>query len=663
METTWHNDRQNGGYIVPRDIKGFLESKNIAEMLDSDLRANIGARVVDDYEMDKQSRSAWEERNDNSRKLATQVLEAKNTPFDNAANIKYPLLSMSCVQFSARAYPNIVKGRNVAKCKVIGEDPGGMKAGKADRTSAHMNYQLLDEMQEWETETDRMLTALPVEGCEFKKTYFDPVLGRNVSELVRPYDLVMKYKTKSLEKAVRITQHIYWTKNEAIEKIRAGEWLDIEKDMGFPPTQEGDSRQDEDAPHLFLEQHRYWDLDDDGYQEPYIVTVHYESQKVVRIKARWDVDSIQFNKAGKVIKIAPTHYFTKYYFMPSIDGSIYEMGFGDLLGPINETINTSTNQLLDSGTRKNTGGGFIGKEALGKGKEAGIITFQPGEWKVVNYRGDDIRKALVPLDWPDPSPVLFNLLGMMVEAGEKLATVTDPLLGEQPPANTPVGTTLALIEQGLKVFTAIYKRIHKSLKDELRKLFRLNRIYLNPQTYFTALDSDKPQQVLQQDYDEKSLDIIPVSDPNEVTDVLKMAKVQMLQSIPGLDQGKVADYALQASNIPDYKDFMPKEPPQPPPEIQIKMKEVQIKEAHLQLDAVKAEAEMLEMRSAAALNIAKAQGVSGKLSVEKQKNLLEHMDRQAEVRMETILGRAKVAVENKKAEKEAKSGSTKTESK
>jgi len=634
---------------MPKDINGFLETANIGELLDRTDLDRIGQRVYEDYEMDKESRADWEERNKNNMKLATQVLEPKNTPWPGASNIKYPLLSTACVQFAARAYPNLVTGRGIAKCKVIGDDPGGAKAGKGDRVQQHMNYQLLEEMTEWESEMDRLLTALPVEGCEFKKSYFDPVLGRNLSLLVRPERLILPYKAESLEKSPRATEQIYWTRNEAIEFMRGGLWLDIEDELKTPPpTKEGESKQDEDAPHLFLEQHRFLDLDGDGYQEPYIVTIHEQSKKVVRIRARFKKEDVKFSR-NKVMRINPRLFYTKYYFMPSLDGSVYEMGFGDLLGPINETINTSINQLLDAGTLANMQGGFIGKEALGK--NSGPIKFTPGEWKPVNFRGDDIRKALVPMAFKGPDSTLFNLLGLMVESGEKLATVTDPMLGEAPPANTPVGTTLALIEQGMKVFTAIYKRIHRSFGEELKKLFKLNRLYLNPQTYFRVLD-DK-QAIAQQDYDESQLDIVPVSDPNEVTDVLKMTRAQVLQSMgPALDQGKVIDYALQAANIPDYKEFKRTEPPEPPLEMQIKQKEVEIKAAHFQLDAAKAEAEMLELRSQAALNIAKAGGVDTKNSVDKQKNLLEHMDRQAEMRIEAAVDREKIRADREKAAKE-----------
>lgn len=638
---------------MPKDINGFLETANIAKLLDQTDLDQIGQRVHEDYEMDKESRSEWEERNKNNMKLATQVLEPKNTPWPGASNIKYPLLSTACVQFAARAYPNLVSGRGLAKCKVVGDDVGGIKAGKGVRVQEHMNYQLLEEMVEWESEMDRLLTALPVEGCEFKKSYFDPVLGRNLSLLVRPERLILPYKAESLEKSPRATEQIYWTRNEAIEFMRGGLWLDIENEvMQAPPPDEekGGSKPDEDAPHLFLEQHRFLDLDGDGYQEPYIVTIHEQSKKVVRIRARFKAEDVKFaNSKGKVMRINPRMFYTKYYFMPSLDGSVYEMGFGDLLGPINETINTTINQLLDAGTLANMQGGFVGKEALGK--NAGPLKFTPGEWKPVNFRGDDIRKALVPLQFKGPDATLFNLLGLMVESGEKLATVTDPLLGEAPPANTPVGTTLALIEQGMKVFTAIYKRIHRSFGEELKKLFRLNRLYLNPQMYFTVLDNKKA--VAQQDYDESQIDIVPVSDPNEVTDVLKMTRAQVLQSMgPALDQGKVIDYALQAANIPDYEEFKRQKPPDPPLEIQIKAKEVAVKEAHLQIDAAVAEAEMVEIRSRAALNIAKAGGVDVKNSVDKQKNLLEHMDRQAELRVEAAVEREKIRADKEKAAKE-----------
>jgi hypothetical protein len=207
-----------------------------------------------------------------------------------------------------------------------------------------------------------------------------------------------------------------------------------------------------------------WDLDDDGYPEPYCVTVHKETRKVVRIKARFDADGVTTNAQGEVVRIEPLKYVTKYGFMPSVDGSYYDVGFGLLLEAINETVNSTINQLMDAGHLANTQGGFIG---AGVSIKSGALKFAPGEWKKVEATGVDLKNSIVPLPIKEPSAVLFNLLGMLIEAAKEISATKDILTGETNQAQQPVGTTLAMIEQGLKVYTAIIKRVHRALKAEL----------------------------------------------------------------------------------------------------------------------------------------------------------------------------------------------------
>jgi len=321
-----------------------------------------------------------------------------------------------------------------------------------------MSYQLLEQMEEWEEETDKLLVALPVAGCMFRKTYYCPVKKRNVSEVKFPTDIVVDYYAKSIESANRVSDTYDLYPNDIEERIRSGIFSDFEyaeksersgEKTDGAGTTETPPASDVDAPHEFIEQHRWWDLDDDGYQEPYIVTVHRATQEVVRIVARYAAEGIEVNEKGRISSIKPIHYITKYGFIPAMDGGFYDIGFGQLLLPANKTINTVINQLLDAGTMSNVQGGFLGKGiTLGRGKSAGPLTFELGEWKQVNIPGDDLRKGIVPLPMKEPSMVLFQLLGLMIESGEKLSSVSDAMTGVSPGSNVPATSTLALIEQG-----------------------------------------------------------------------------------------------------------------------------------------------------------------------------------------------------------------------
>lgn len=599
------------------DLNIFFSSTNIAENLDNKLLDDIGQKIRKDYDIDKKSREEWEQRNREAIKLAAQIYEKKNFPFENAANIKFPILTIAIIQFAARAYPSLIRGRNIVKAKVTGSDPDGAKAGKAQRVATHMNYQLLEEMEEWEEDTDVLLFILALLGCGFKKTYFDSALGRNVSEFINPKDFVVYYYTKNLEKAPRSTHKYRITPNEIVEKVRSGIFRDIEYGSANVVKESDDedeqqSPEEEDASHLFLEQHTFWDLDDDGYKEPYIITLHAETDKVVRIVARWDAEGIQTNAKGQISRIQPVQYFTKFPFMPAIDGGFYGLGFGSLLSPINETVNTTINQLLDAGTSDNAGGGFLGK---GVNLPSGNLYFQLGEWKKLNYSGDDIRKAIVPKPKIEPSQVLYMLLGTMLEASDKLSSVADVLTGEQPRANMPATSVLALIEQGLKVFSSIHKRLHRSLKYEFRKLFRLNSLFLEEDTYFTVMDEEKA--VKRSDYDLKSLDVQPVSEPTEISDTQRIMKAQALMGYLGMgyNDNEIRRRNLEALQIPDYAEIMQGPEKQPPdPKTMLELQKLELERDRFELDIAeaqgrirKAEAEAIKARADAIKAIAEAE--------------------------------------------------------
>ena len=590
----------NGAFIVPR--------ANIATELNDEQLLEIGNKVYDEYEIDKLSRKDWEVRLEEIFKLAEQISYEKRHSETPRSNIKYPILATAALSFSARAYPNIVKGSNVVKHQVVGNDIGGIKASRGERVTHHMNYQIIEQMNGWEDEMDQLLINLALVGTAFKKTYYDPVDNINVSELVFANDLVVNYNVKSIDTARRITHVIELHPNDIIERIRSDTFLDFDLDATNAGRKDqdnpSDDQNDPDLPHTFLEQHRWLDLDDDGYQEPYIVTVHRDSKKVVRIVPRFDFNTIQLNNDSEIIRIVADQYFTQFTFLPAFDGNFYRMGFGALLyAPVN-IINTIFNQLLDAGTLANRQGGFLGQGIkLKPGMGHGTLTFQQAEWKQISFMGDDIRRQIFALPLKEPSPVLFQLLGLMLEATKELASQADVLTGEHPKGNVPATTTLALIEQGLKIFTAIYKRVYRSLKSEFKKLRKLNYLYLSAEEYNNIIDYSKQVQdpqtgqvVLQQviidpkeDYSDMWMDIIPVSGAADVSDTQRIIKAQALLEMrgQGLNDDAINKRYLEALQIPDVSELLPPENAQPPPDpkIVIEEKKLELKMIELEIEA------------------------------------------------------------------------------
>ncbi len=621
------DENKNVTKLPNAQLLKWIDAKNIADDLDEEELDEIGARVKEEFEIDDRSRSEWMEKTKKAMDLALQVTSEKVYPWPKASNVIFPLMTNAATQFAARAYPAIINGRNVVKGVILGTDDGdpaldaqgqpmqgpmgplwleppGSKRLRADRIAQHMSFQLLDEMPEWEVETDKLLHIIPIVGCVFRKTYFDPTKGRNVSLMVLAQNLVVNYNAKSLDLAPRISEEIKFYRREIDEFERAGLFREIVYSTS------PDSMGDNDAPVEFVEQHRFWDLDGDGYTEPYIITVDKQTSQVVRIVARYDADGIKV-KGNKILKIDPVQYFTQYNFLPSFDAGIYGVGFGQILAPVNAAVNTSLNQLIDAGHLQNTGGGFIGK---GLSMNTGAIRFQPGEFKMVNVSGATVKESVVPLDFRGPSPTLFNLLGLLIEAGKDIAAIKDVLTGEQQNGNVPATTTMALIEQGLKVFTGIYKRVYLSLKEEYKKLYRLNRIYLTEEASYRLGNDWK--KVTRTDYEEGA-GVEPVSDPTMVSDFQRMSRAQFLlatmeQMGQVMNPQEVIKRVLDAANI-ENPDRIINQNPQPPPEIMLKQQEMQIKGVHAKATEMKDTAQailfMAQAKAAAGENELESAGM------------------------------------------------------
>lgn len=583
-----------------RDTKGLkleeilANTTNIASSLDDETLQSIGNIVVSGYETDLDSRKMWEKDLKVWTELALQVSSTKTYPWPDAANIKYPLLATAAMQFAARAYPTLVPSNGqIVKCRVIGYDPTGQKAQRAERISKHMSYQVLNEMPDWEEDMDKLLIALPIAGTCFKKTYWDSVKQRNCSKLVLPKFLVVNYWARNLEDAERVTEILYQSKRYVKEQQNQSIYLDIP--LGDPQTDTLDvstsvnsinqiaMENDETTPYTMLEQHAYLDLDKDGYSEPYIITVELFTKKVLRITPRFSEDTILVNENKKVVKIDAKQYYTKYSFVPNPDGGFYDIGFGRLLGSLNNSANTLINQIVDAGSLSNLQAGFIGK---GLRVRMGDVKFSPGQWVAVNATGDDIKKQIFPLPVREPSSVLFQLLDLLLKSGKELASVAEIFVGKMPGQNTPATTTMATIEQGMKVFTAVYKRVYRALTSEFRKLYTLNKEYLNPETEISVLD----QPIEQSDYLGPEDDVYPGADPTAVSGQEKQAKAQALMQIlqlGTLDPMAVTKLYIEAHEISQPEQYM-KQPSPPPPDPKVELMKMKA-----QLDAQKAQTDMM----------------------------------------------------------------------
>lgn len=619
------------------DIKKFISSVNIADSLEDSKLSEIGNKVIEGYNIDLASRSEFDKINEDAMKLATQVFEKKTFPWNNAANVKFPLITVASIQFASRAMPEIIPNSGLVKIKVIGKDPLGLKRKRGERVVEYMNYQLTEEMVEWLDGTDKMLHVLPIIGTCFRKMYFDKVLGRITSKFLTCDNIVVNMKAESLSTARRISHKFYKYSNDIYEYTSAGIWK--EYDFGVAKSEDND----EAAPHLFIEQHRWLDLDNDGYEEPYIVTVHEETKNVVRILARYDDDDV-YAINGKLVKITPIEYFIKYSFIPNPNTGFYDIGFGSLLYSMNSSINSIINQLIDAGTLSNTGGGFISR---GIRLKSGVVSFSPGEWKKIDSLSQDLRGSILPLPIREPSQTLFQLLGLLINAGNDISSIQNAMKGEKPGENVSAATVYALIEQGMKVFGGIYARVHRSLTNEYKLLYKLNQKFLDHIHYFNVVDPEKTEQmVLQSDFDVKDHDIKPSADPSLSLEVQKTARAQALMEIsgrPGVNEDEITKNYLEAIKSPPEIFFVPpeKRDNKPDPQVEELYAKLDFEKERLELEKQEAHLKRLEifakiedLRANAILKIAKAEAEEIGSQLEEYKIFIDELG----IRMKALMG-------------------------
>lgn len=597
----------------------FAEQENITALIKDDEISKMGKEAVRGFQEDYASIAEWRQEVEAIREVASQKAEPKTYPWKDASNVKYPLILNAAQQFNARAYPAIINSGNIVLGKVIGNDDGVpevdasgqpivddngeimfkvpplAKRARADRVSKHMSYQLTEEMEEWDEDMDALLAMLPNDGCEFKKVYFDSSRGRNVAEFIQALDLVVNQDTECLATCPRISHIFPLYPHEVIERVNG----DIFRKVPFMDKFETSDTE----PLEFIEQHTLYDLDEDGYPEPYIVTFERDGGEVVRVAANFGVRDIESNDKGEIVKITPRRYFVKYACFPDPKGGFYGKGFGQLLKPINDSVDSILNQLIDAGHLSNTGGGFLAK---GFRIKSGELRFSPGEWKKVDVGGGLLKDSILPLPIKEPSNVLFLLLGLLIDAGKDIASNQDVMTGGGG-ENTPATTVLAMIEQGMKVYSAIFKRIYRSLREELKILYRLNGEYLPEEVYVNILD--EPLAVARSDYEAEGVDIAPAADPTMATDVQKAAKSQILLQYaewPEANRAAIMRKTLIDAGFTDAEDYI--NPPQegPTPEQLQELAKLNIEKGKLDLSRWQAIVKNMDTLANALKKIAEA---------------------------------------------------------
>jgi chaperonin GroES len=592
-------------------IKAIAEADNLAaSMEDADL-AKLANAVIEGFDIDLASMSDWIERMQRGLDLAMLVKDEKTYPWQNASNIRYPLITSAALQYNARAYPAIVPSSDIVKAAVHGADKDNQKANRAKRIASFMTWQLTVDSREWERGTDQLTMQLPIVGDMFRKIWWDVSTNRLRSQLRMPgKHIVVNNNATTLNTAPRVSDQIDLYPHQVKTNFLTGRFIEI--DLPKKP-------EDDQSPEQFIEQMCRHDLDGDGYPEPYIVTVHKDTQKVVRVVAAYDMETVRIGN-GRIVAADPASYLIHYQFMPPMDGGLLGTGMGLLLGDISDTINSTLNMIMDSGHLSSLGGGFIGAQNFRI--KGGVKRIRPGEYQQVNFAGDDIRRGIVDLQFPGPSPVLFQMLGMMIEAGREITSVSNVMTGDAGRQNMPVGTVMALIEQGQMVFTASYKRIYRALQDEFDLICRLNRKNVTPERYKAYLDEEADPQA---DFDMSNMDVLPVADPKAVTSMQKMSRAQFLLELATqqlVDPQEAVRRVLEAAAIDDAEALIP----QPDPEMmkqQMLMQSVQEELTVIDIRIRQAELENIEAKTLETL--AKAEAASAEVDLLPMKARIEEL--------------------------------------
>ena len=587
------------------------KDKNLARSFSEHDQSTIAGYVWDGYTHDWASCQPWRKRMTTAMDYALQVQKAKTFPWPGASNVVFPLITIGALQFSAQAYPALLGGNDIVRCRVIGEDIGPARE-RALRVGQHMSWQVLEEDESWEEQHDRLLFNLAIVGTAFIKSYYSGDRRYPVDEFVLAQDLITAYGSKSIEGSPRKTHILNKFRNEIWEASARGVYLDV-RDAAwfrgnpayFEQNQQRQLRQgvmemtiDEQTPFKLLEQHCWLDLDGDGYEEPYICTIEENSKSMVRLVARWDSEKdIERSDRGKIIKIKATEYFTKYSFIPSPDGGFYDVGFGTFLGPLNEAVNSALNIMIDNGTLQNSIGGFLGRGAKIRG---GVYTMAPFQWVRVDSTGDDLRKNIVPYPKTQPSDVLFQLLGLLITYSNRLAGTTETAVGENPGQNTPASTYQGMTENGLRVYSAIYKRVWRAMKHEFEKRYALNAKFLPLHTDFGSGGSF----IRREDYQGPADQIAPVASRRVTSTTLRLQQALAIKQDSRITEGYdikevTRDFLRAIGAEEEISRLYPgpgKVPPLPNPKLMVEQIKAQVMQAKFKQQMMEAAQKLDEQR-------------------------------------------------------------------
>jgi hypothetical protein len=544
--------------IIPGEEDDF--NVNLAEDMDDGAMSSLAGDLAGDVEQDKGSRKDWEKAYTEGLKLLGLQYEERTEPWNGACGVFHPMITEAVVRFQSETITEQFPAQGPVRTKILGkETPEKQEA--AVRVEADMNYELTEVMREFRPEHERMLWSLPATGSAFKKVYYDPNLGRQVSIFIPAEDIILPYGTTDLDTCYRLTHVMRKTENEIIKLQQAGFYRDIE--LPDPSKEQDNIKQAKDKETGFsdLNDDRYTlyechvdlvlegdeDKDDDGeptgVMKPYVVTLIKGSNDVLSIRRNWNQED--------PLRLKRQH-FVHYQYIPGFGA--YGFGLFHLIGGYAKSATSLMRQLVDAGTLSNLPGGLKTRGMRIKGDDTPIA---PGEWRDVDIASGALRDSILPLPYKEPSIVLSGLLDKIVEEGRRFAATADMNVSDMS-AQAPVGTTLALLERQLKVMSAVQARLHYTFKQELRLLAAIIRDYTEPDYDYDPIDA--PRKAKQSDYDH--IDIIPVSDPNAATMsqrvVQYQAVIQMAQMAPDIyDLPQLHRNMLQVLGIKDADKLVP----------------------------------------------------------------------------------------------------------
>jgi len=579
----------------------FVQSDNIAEMLDEGQLHDIASNAGHGYDIDLESCQDWIDMNKEALKMIKA--EARNEHTQNYAHSKviYPLLASANIQLASRLIPHLVRNNKVAECAVLGPDPDGTKAIKAEKVSSFFSYDLLIDSDSWLKESHKLIHMVCAWGTGYRKLCFDDGQDKVLSEVLSPEDVIINTNTSSIDKARRITVRNYMTKNEITEYIRADRFSEVDVESlnaGYIREEEFQDLQDTNPVYEVLEQFCYLDLDEDGYEEPYIVYFHKDSDKVLGIYAGYEIEDIHVNNKGKIKKIIPRPYIVDYHCIDDPAGKYHSMGLNHLLFHQNKSITSILRQLIDSGTLANQQGGFTTKAFKTKKRE---IKQELGKFTQLEIPPNvDIRSQIMPLPFKEPSQVLFSLLGLLIDAGKETGFVTQALMGDSEGQNVPATTMLAIVEQGSRAFKPMVQKLFHSLKKEFKMMFHLYGKFSSLERFIKYQDLDI--QISREIFNASELDIMPVADPTQSSEAHVYMKIQALQQMLQTPLANVLNIpALAIRILKGLQIDKPEEliaPPQAPAP-DPKMAELELKksiaEGKMQLDQIREQREGMKL--------------------------------------------------------------------